>query len=139
MSIEGRIAVDVSFADAATGSGVQSLKKIQLTDAQAYTMGKVAIVTGTVGTAEIQLSIAPSDYRDAGGESVSFSNVSRVAFCASPSVRLTYTAPVNEGQGFVVSSSNLPAVVQCNEGDSFGVVSLRTAGTASYTLVLYGT
>jgi len=143
MSIEGRIAIDVSFADTATSSGVQSLKKIALTDTQSYTSGKVAIVTGTCGTAAVQAwAIAQDiDYKDANGNAVQMSTVNRIAFQASPSA-------VVRGSGTwgtidLTSLSNQPSISAqpVYETPQFGgTLNIRTiTGTASYTLVLYGT
>jgi hypothetical protein len=137
MSIEGRIAVDVSFADSATSAGVQSLKKITLTETTPYTTGKVAIVTGTCGTAAVVVQTQPTTYKNAAGEFVSFSNVSRIAFAATGK-RLN-CSDVNET--FIDSVDGYVAVTLVNlpGGDTFAVSPGVTAGTASYTLVMYGT
>jgi len=138
-SIEGRIAVDVSFADTATSSGVQSLKKISLTDTTSYTAGKVAIVTGTVGTARVTVITSPTTYRNASGEFVSFSNISRVAFSAS-GPQLVEVVSNDTDKTLAASMSSMVAVASCNEVGSIDIALLTaTSGTASYTLVLYGT
>ena len=138
MSIEGRIAVDVSFADTATSSGVQSLKKITLVDTQSYTTGKVAIVTGTVGTASVNIETQPMSpaYRDASGAVVSFARVSRVAFQAS---RFCLIADPNNSTNKLQSSGAVGVSDWNPDSFSVDVVPQFTAGTASYTLVLYGT
>ena len=139
MSIEGRIAVDVSFADSAASAGVQSLKKITLTDTTPYTTGKVAIVTGTVGTAQVSVNTAPTTYRDASGAFISFSNISRVAFSASGS-QVVEVLSNDSGRSLAASMSSMVAVGSCNVSGSLDIqFSNATAGTASYTLVLYGT
>jgi hypothetical protein len=133
MSIEGRIAVDVSFADSATSAGVQSLKKITLTDTTPYTSGKVAIVTGTAGTAFVNVDVAPSAYKDASGATVSFSAVRHFVFSAKGSA-------CRCSQDFITVESvdGLACVSRAAGGDD-GFAIQTTAGTASYTLVLYGT
>jgi len=144
MSIEGRIAVDVSFADKADGTGVQSLKKIQLADTQAYTSGKVAIVSGTCGTAAVQVwggLVGSVDYTNSAGEAVTMSSVQRVAFQASPSAVVRGTG--SWGTLDLTSNSDESAV----SGRPFyatpqvgGSLTVQTVtGTASYTVVLYGT
>ena len=134
MTIEGRIAVDVSFADSATSSGVQSLKRISIADATSYATGKVAIVTGTCGTAQVSINVAPTTtYRDAAGSVVSFTGVQRFSFSATGS-------PARLQQDYIVVESSAGQVCVSNANgfdDSFVVKT--TAGTASYTLVLYGT
>ena len=139
MSIEGRIAIDVSFADTASSGNVQAVKKIQLVDTTAYTTGKVAIVTGTVGTAQVSIDPAPSTYRDAEGNVVAFANEKRIAFSA--------TAPspgtlLQDSNGTVLRSIG-GSVALCDSIDSDEDVLFAnvagTAGTATYTIVLYGT
>lgn len=134
MSIEGRIAIDVSFSDTSEGTGVQSLKRISLVDTRSYTTGKVAIFTGTAGTAGVQIDVAPiTPYRNAAGSVVSFADVQRFAFSATGSkARLQHDYVVVESSAGMVCVSNAAG------GDDSFVVQ-TTAGTASYTLVLYGT
>ena len=136
MSIEGRIAVDVSFADSATSAGVQSLKKITLTDTTPYTSGKVAIVTGTAGTAGVSISI-PHTYRNADGSLSTLAAPSRVAFSATGG-NLVQLVDTN----FLSLQSKSGAVSVSDMEPSDGSLSIQvigTAGTASYTLVMYGT
>jgi hypothetical protein len=83
MAIDGRINVDVLFHDT---DGTTSLKVVSLEDSTAYTTGKVAIVTGTVGTTEVSVSISPGTYRDASGAIVNFTSVSRFAFARRQAV-----------------------------------------------------
>ena len=132
MSIAGRIDVDVLFHDT---DGTASLKVVSLQDSQPYTSGKVAIVTGTIGTALQTVAVSPTSYRDSSGSLVSFSAVTRIAF------RPTADASFQDaGSGVLVNASG--GSVSCfsligNQGDDVQLGSL--SGTASYTLVLYGT
>ena len=135
MSIEGRIAVDVSFADTATSSGVQSLKKITLVDTTAYATGKVAIVTGTCGTATVTINVAPTTYRDASGALVSLASVERIAFAATPGANIDTGQRTSGGDNVITSRNGQVSIVDV---PSVSWV-YTTAGTASYTLVLYGT
>jgi len=135
MNIEGRIAIDVNFADSATSDGVQSLKKISLTDTTSYTTGKVMVVTGTVGTTATAISYAPSTYRDASGNVVSLNSISRIAFAATPLAYVDATPPGSAADAVVGSKNNSVAVL---DAEAVAYV-YTTAGTASYTLVLYGT
>lgn len=133
MNIEGRIAIDVSFADSATSDGVQSLKKISLTDTTSYTTGKVAIVTGTCGTAAVAIAPSATGYKDANGNEVDLIPT-RLAFSATPAAYLN----ANDTGERVYSSNGKIAVSETRNGDDSLDV-FTTAGTASYTLVLYGT
>lgn len=130
MSIRGRIAVDVQFADDDASGGVKSLKTLTLQDATEYTTGKVAIVSGTVGTAGVTVSPSALAYRDASGETVSMT-LTRLVM-QSPTLCRVSASGVTAW-----SLDGAPAV--SNVQASSSVVLATTAGTASYTLVLYGT
>jgi hypothetical protein len=137
MSVSGRIAIDVEFTDKTSVDGAQSLRTIALRDANEYTTGKVAVVSGTVGTAQQSISLV--GIRDASGQEVTFSAVTRVAMQTS-GVQVRYLL------------SSLPEVVALAASDEMSVGNVlpafpnltnhrlrTTSGTASYTLVLYGT
>jgi hypothetical protein len=135
MSIEGRIAIDVNFADSSDATGVQSLKKISLVDTTSYSTGKVAIITGTAGTTAAAISTAPTVYKDASGAAVSFSTIQRVAFAATPEASIDTTQRASGGDNVITSRNGQVTIVDV---PSVTMV-YTTAGTASYTLVLYGT
>lgn len=137
MSIEGRVSVDVSFSDIDNSSNTQSLKRISLVDTTSYTTGKVAISSGTVGTSSVAISISPTTYRDASGAAVSFTSLSRIAFAATPLAFLETGQALGGGDNVLASRSS-QAIVADGEGAGVPLV-YTTAGTASYTLVLYGT
>jgi|LakMenEpi03Aug12_release.lakeMendotaPanAssembly.Ray.scaffolds.fasta_scaffold266120_4 hypothetical protein len=139
MSVRGTIAVDVAFTDSTTTAGGSSLNTITLRDATEYTTGKVAIVTGTVGTTQVSVNTAPTTYRDASGAFISFSNISRVAFSASGSQVVEVLSNDSE-RSLAASMSSMVAVASCNVSGSLDIqFPTATAGTASYTLVIYGT
>lgn len=132
MAIDGRINVDVLFHDT---DGTASLKVVSLEGSTAYTSGKVAIVTGTCGTTAVTIATSPSVYRNASGSLVSFSTIERVAFAATPSATVDVQVRGAAGDNSVTSRSGQVAVV-----DTPAVTFVyTTAGTASYTLVIYGT
>lgn len=130
-NVRGRIAVDVQFTDSTTSEGVQSLKSITLQDATEYTTGKVAIVTGTCGTAVIQVTTSPTTYRNADGQIVSFANVERVVCKA--------TRPCSFGHGIADCGEQTFCAFGSSGTFNVDVAPNYTAGTASYTIVLYGT
>lgn len=134
MSIEGRMAVDVSFSDSASGTGMQSLKRLALTSTDAYSSGKVAIVAGTCGTAAVAVAVAPSSYKDADGSAVSFASVSRFAFAASAAAVCSEAA----GAGVAITGGNRVAISDGRSGGTSGFNVSAYSGTASYTLVIYG-
>ena len=137
MALDGRITVDALFHDT---DGTASLKVVSLEDSQEYTSGKVLIVTGTCGTTALTAtSVAPSTYRDASGSIVSFTAVTRAAFSATPAARALQEGSASDAPrlfsagGSVAVSDMNPE--EDNQSDWFVQT---TAGTASYTLVLYG-
>lgn len=134
MTIEGRIAVDVGFSDSTSASSVQSLKRIALTSTDSYTSGKVAVISGTAGTAAVSVAVAPTTYRDSAGSFVSFSSITRVVFKSTSAASLIDNATQNtiSSDGNSVAVSSLAG----NQGDALQVQS--GSGTVSYTVVLYG-
>jgi len=136
--MQGRIAVDVSFADSDTSTGVQSLKKISLVDSTSYTSGKVAIVTGTCGTAAVTIDASATGYKDATGEEVSLSSVSRLA-CRATGAKVVLDRG-NEAAIIGYPDNNVMAVSELGVSGPSYIYRLKTqTGTASYTLVFYGT
>ena len=137
-NVRGRIAVDVQFADSTTSSDEQSLKTITLQDATEYTTGKVAIVSGTVGTSQVSLAPLVANYMDAAGVAVSFSAVTRVAMRTSGNPVRYLWNPSPETIALVASGQ--VAVGEIPGAGQLTSHRIRTtSGTASYTLVLYGT
>ena len=140
MSLVGRFAIDVQFQDTTTKSGAQSLKTIALQHATEYAFGKVAILTGTCGTATVTLPISPTAYRDSAGDVVSFASISRVAFAADGAnmVACDGSGGCGVNDWTIYSRAGQIAVSEAVETSSFVVNVVGTAGTSSYTLVLYG-
>ena len=136
----GKFHIDVQFTDSTAVDGVKSLKSIALQHATEYNFGKVAVVTGTCGTATVAVSLAPTTYRDSAGNLVSFASVSRVAFQAdSPTlVACDGSGGCGENDWTIYSRASQVAVSEAVETSSFTVNVMGTAGTSAYTLVLYG-
>ena len=135
MTIEGRIAIDVSFSDTTSDTGMQALKRLVLTSTDAYSTGKVAIISGTCGTAGVAVAVAPSTYKDAAGSAVSFATVTRFAF-ASQGTAMCHQV---NGNCIVISDGNRVSVSDSRFGGTAGFTVSAYAGTASYTLVILGT
>jgi hypothetical protein len=133
MSIEGRISIDVLFHEK---DGTAALKVTSLQDSRAYTSGKVAIVSGTCGTSAVTIQVAPTAFRDASGAFVSFYEIQRFVIQSGPSV-LILTQPN------VTVDANAISVVSNAVGDFDDTAQLPTvrtsAGTSTYTIVMYGT
>jgi len=136
MTLEGRIAVDVSFSDSTSTSGVQSLKKISLVDTTSYATGKVAILTGTAGgISQTIVSNGLTTFRNAAGQIVDFgssaTSISRAAIQASAD-----DVFVGDGVNAIYLAKSVVTVFK-PQGST---ITVSTPGpTASYTIVLYGT
>jgi hypothetical protein len=132
MSIEGRINIDCLFHDK---DGTASLKVVSLQDSTAYTTGKVAIITGTVGTSQISIGTYATAYRDSSGSLVTFSTLSRVVFSYSGST----AKKLNDIDGnFLLSSRNSEPAASSISGNVDAFIDPGT-GTGTYTILLYGT
>jgi hypothetical protein len=133
MSIEGRINIDCLFHDK---DGTASLKVVSLQDSKAYTTGKVAVVSGTVGTAVVTIQVAPTTYRNASGELVSFSEIEAFVVQSGQN-NLVMTNPT------LTLNANSVAVIPQTTGDFDAGGQLPTvstgSGTSTYTILLYGT
>jgi hypothetical protein len=140
MSVKGRFGIDVLFTDSTVADGAKSLKTITLQHATEYDFGKVAVVTGTCGTAVSTVAVAPTTYRNAAGSVVSFASVSRVAFQADGAnlVACDGSGGCGIDDWTIYSRSGQIAVSEALETVSFSINVVGTAGTANYTLVLYG-
>lgn len=125
--INGRISIDLSFEDRTSSGAVAALKMLALREGSEYTTGKVAIESGTVGTT-VQF-LAYGDYRDSGGNLQNLTPL-RFAFRATPGARI-----VNDfGHELSESRDNI-----CIDNWRDQVAIKTTAGTATYTLLVYGT
>jgi hypothetical protein len=131
VSIEGRISVDATFHDK---DGDESLNVVSLSASREYLTGKVACVSGTVGSSYQTIPVDPSAYRDASGELVSFSDASIVVFQCSANAQISEAS----GSAYSRALANTPVVLHSEQGGIDGF-SIRTdSGTATYTLVMYG-
>ena len=138
-NVSGSIVVNVDFRDFTSVANVQSLKTISLRDTKDYTTGKVAIVSGTVGMAAVELwnsgdGISFGGYKNASGNTVSLGSVTRIALRASG-----LGAKLEDSDLGIVElfSVNNEVSIGNNIGQALSVAALD--GTSAFTAVLYGT
>jgi hypothetical protein len=131
MSVSGRVNVGVVFHDV---DGDSAIKIVSLDDARAYSTGKVASVSGTCGTSTVSVVLDDLGYSNAGGDLVTLTDVTDVFFTASSDCVLTATGASASlwATGNQVSASAMPVAPT-------GFTVASASGTASYTIVLYGT
>jgi len=108
---------------------VQSAQRISFTATDTYTSGKVAVVSGTLGTAAVTIALQPTTFRDASGSLVSFAAVERVIGQTSRACNFDDTGSSVVGQTLVLFGG----------GSDLTITPSYTSGTATYTVVLYGT
>jgi hypothetical protein len=140
MSIEGRINIDCLFHDK---DGTASLKVVSLQDSKEYTTGKVAIVSGTVGTTAVTFASSDSGdpvstYRDASGQLVSLSSITKVVIKATTQNRPLVLTDQDSGSSISVPAEEV-LVYPCGISPSDGVTVRSSSGTGTYTIILYGT
>lgn len=139
MSINGRISIDAIFHDK---DGTASFKVVSLNDSREYTTGKVAIISGTVGTTEVTFTTRDdgdptSTYRDASGELVSLTAITKVALKATTQTRhLVFGDSSASTSIFIRAGEVLVYPCSTTPGDNVSVRSFT--GTASYTIILIG-
>lgn len=139
MSVEGRISVDVVFHDK---DGTNAINVVTLQDSKEYTTGKVAIVSGTVGTTAVTFASSDSGepvstYRDASGQLVSLSSITKVVIKATTQNRPLIFTDQNSGNAISVPAEEV-LVYPCGISPNDGVTVRAFNGTASYTIILYG-
>lgn len=133
MAVSGTVNVSASFVDTDESTGVVSEKKVSLASADVHTGGKVALVTGTCGTAVVNVDLTSLGYRDAAGDIVSLDIVQRMALKANPGAFAEF---VDSGEKLKSLCDRVSIECVQNTDDTIHVYT--TAGTSTYTLLLYG-
>ena len=131
MSVEGRISVDVVFHDR---DGTNAVNVVTLAKSDGYSSGKVAIFEGVASTSATSIFTAPSAYRGPNGEIVGIGQPQRIAFLASPAAVVEFGNGIG-GDASLLCNDASPCLAN-TDGQSFWVYT--TAGTSSYTLIVYG-
>lgn len=134
MAVSGTINVSMSFLDSASSSGVESEKKVSLSHAELHTGGKVAIVTGTVGTAVQTIDLTDLPYRDAAGNLVTISEVDHAGF-KSDNEAFVHFVDIDVR---LHSTGNYLAT-SCIHNTDDTIQVFTTAATATYSLLMVGT
>lgn len=134
MSLEGRINIDALFHDK---DGTASLKVVSLQDSRAYTSGKVAVITGTLGTSSTQISHYDA-YRGNDGEYVNITSVNYAVFRFDGTGGSFKRLAIGNA---IIRSNDGIAGASCVGGDDTGqfTISGNQGSTGTYTVVLYGT
>lgn len=136
--VSGTISYSLSISDSTTLPTKTVLKSILISEDVDVTAGQVAIVSGTVGTAAVNIGLEPTTYRDASGEVVSFtSNPTRIVLQASGTAEVRLV-DVDLGVMSLYSKNNIAAGCSWggNSSAASGVQVQTSGGTNSYTIVI---
>lgn len=137
MSIDGRINVDCLFHDK---DGTASLKVVSLQESTAYTTGKVAIITGTVGTAQTTISVA-GVYKNAAGDAVTIGESERVMFSYKGAAGFARRLELVDFDDFafarIVSRDDQIATSSGTDIDVFRITA-SAGNTGTYRIMIFG-
>ena len=133
MAVSGTVNVSASFIDSDDQTGIESEKKVSLASANVHTGGKVALVSGTCGTAVVNVDLTSLGYVNAAGETVSMSIVQRMAIKANPGAFAEF---VDSGEK-LKSLCDLVSI-SCVQNTDDTIHVYTTAGSSTYTILFYG-
>ena len=137
MSIDGRINVDCLFHDK---DGTASLKVVSLQESTAYTTGKVAIITGTVGTAQTTIAVADV-YKNAAGDAVTIGESERVMFSYKGAAGFARRLELVDFDDFafarIVSRDDQISTSTGTNIDAFRITA-SAGNTGTYRIVIFG-
>lgn len=145
MAINGTININLSFLDSSSGDSGNVEKKLSLASSDVVSSGKVAIVSGTIGTSNLTIECQPTSYRDSSGDLVSFGTIRKVALYSSRSARLidgqteypAYGTRIVESDGDVVVSRYVSSG-GFGVGPKLEIDPGYSSGSANYTVLIYG-
>ena len=134
MALSGSISVTFDFNDTAEAPGVDTLKKVRLSSNETIGAGKVAVLSGTVGTTVQNIDLSSIDYRDSSGELVTFTDIDRIAIQSPQSV---YIELVDVGTKIHADDNKVSVSCVHNTDDTLRLYT--TSGTSLYTVAFHGT
>jgi len=135
MATNGSINVSALFHDT---DGTTAINVVSLKSSTEYTTGKVAIITGTAGTAQTNIALG-GVYKNAAGEAVTIGQIQKVLYSwSNQGIRILELVDVdNTVLRFLSRNSEVAA------GSAQYIVSARltasTQNTGTYTILIYGT
>ena len=142
-NVSGTIDFSLGFSDSTSRETKSVLKSITLSEnAEATgTAVIVAIMSGTVGTASINIGLEPTTYRNASGNLVSFSNAGNITRVALVSNGLTNPLQLSDNDLGVLKLISYGGVVaSCRWVSSIPASGMTLqplgTGTADYTIVV---
>lgn len=132
--ISATVNISGSFLDVVEGANVTSFKKSHLESAETLTGGNVIVVTGTTDDSG-GVTIDPSDtgFRNAAGDEVSLTDVSRILIAGDPGV----SARFGTGAVILKAVGGRVAATCCIGAGDKNVKVTALDGTSTYTLLMW--
>lgn len=140
--IAGLASINLAYTEQAATDGKTVQHSLLVAEDTPQSSGRVAIISGTVGTAGVTIALAPTTYLNANGDYVyfySYEPLPRIAFKASGSQQ-TFLDDIDTSNTLrLCTTFDRVAMTQwpsgCNtEG---GVFVYTSTGTADYTILLW--
>lgn len=137
-NVSGQISVNLSFNDTTSLPTKTVLKSIGIAEDVEVSGGQVAIVSGTVGTALINIGLEPTIYRNAAGAFVSFTTAPTRITLQSSGTNEVRLLDVDLGVISLYSKNNIVASSAWGGSSTAGSgVSVQaTGGTNTYTVIV---
>lgn len=137
-NVSGQISVNLSFNDTTSLPTKTVLKSIGIAEDVEVSGGQVAIVSGTVGTALININLEPTIYRNASGAFVSFTTAPTRITLQSSGTNEVRLIDADLGVISLYSKNNIVASSAWGGGATAGSgVSVQvTGGTNTYTVIV---
>jgi hypothetical protein len=132
--ISATVNVSGSFIDTVKSPGLESFKKSHLESAETLTGGNVIVVTGTTNDAGgVTIDPSATGFRNAAGEEVSLTDVSRILITGNPGV----SARFGTGAVILKAVGGRVAATCCIGAGDKNVKITSLDGTSTYTLLMW--
>jgi hypothetical protein len=142
-NVAGTIDFSIAFTDTTSVETKTVAKTITLSESKEATgtAVKVAIISGTVGTASLGISFDPTSYRNASGDFVAFassSDVYRLSIQSNSESGLVQLSDSDLGQMKLLTSGGAIASSLWGQSDAASGVNVQNlnSGTADFTIVV---
>lgn len=132
--ISATVNVSGSFLDTVESEHVTSLKKSFLSSAETLTGGKVVVVTGTTDSGGgVDIDPGNTSFRNAAGELVVLTEVSRILITGNPGV----SARFGTGATIIQAVGGRVAATCCVGAGDKNVKIRAITGTSTFTLLMW--
>ena len=137
--IAGLASINLAYTEQAATDGKTVQHSLLVAEDTPQSSGRVAIISGTVGTAQLQVALAPTTYLNADGDYVTFSGTAPRLALQSSSSSLVKVEDQDIGVVRLCSSNGHVSVTDWNPSSYIdsGLFVSSESGTADYTILLW--